>query len=544
MSGPLQAGGLWRAQEGALESGVPLLLAGGAWVTAWYVFGRPTAGRPLTPMELGALLGAAAALTGWATARQLYLLGRRRPWPALGWALLTCAMSLGTVVPLAKIHFQSVCSGELGGAVTLADLPGEGARAVCQVGGVEGNPYLRGALIAPAWSGDLSVGLGLWTAALAALGALGQRDRKLRPTAMPRKMSELLRLSPAAGGASSVLGVGPEGRVVACANPTLWGEPCGQLYSSKKVFLPGEWCVRCQQAFSPCTSELDLTVISLYTADLDVLNGLERLDTVSWDQGQPMPADPRLSGQERWVVLGRLRVPDVLSVAQVLSLVHDQIPAWIEGRPELTEAGKLAGQRMSRVAAWLLSGRIHHRLGFARPTRAARYGVGTQRLRDLVPDAGEGLTLQLDIGLLPLELRLAFRYRFLDESRPEVVQNSRLDVWVPVGPPPGTGAQGVWVARVEGEALRAWLATDRVQPDVRGVPSPIPYLPHTPGEPASSKSFDELDLVRRPLSTDDGEPVDIGAAGTSIAEWGWMEWEQIELLRQESLVLVARGGAS
>jgi hypothetical protein len=33
------------------------------------------------------------------------------------------------------------------------------------------------------------------------------------------------------------------------------------------------------------------------------------------------------------------------------------------------------------------------------------------------------------------------------------------------------------------------------------------------------------------------EPVKERAIGASMAEWDWLEWRQIELLRQEALVL-------
>ena len=43
--------------------------------------------------------------------------------------------------------------------------------------------------------------------------------------------------------------------------------------------------------------------------------------------------------------------------------------------------------------------------------------LGTTRLRDLITDSGEDLYLQLDIGLLPVEMRTAFKKTFLDERR-------------------------------------------------------------------------------------------------------------------------------
>lgn len=539
MSGALASAGLWRAGEGAFESVVPLSLSGAAWYGLWWALSQPSGGRPFSEVERFALFGAAAALSAWSTSRQAWLLGTRRPRAAVGWSLLTGALVLAVLLPLARGSFGSTCTGDLGGQLISAAGPDGQLVAACQVGGVPGSPYNRGALILASWSGTLDAGSAASALIMTVLASVALRDRRILPTTIPRKLGDHLRLAPAMGTASAIGKVGPEGRIVACGNPTLWGEPCGQIYPAEAPPEPGAWCLRCQQGFTAASTELELTIISLFSADLDVLNGLERLDTVSWDQGERQPADPRLSGQERWVVLGRIRVPDVLSVASVLALVHEQLPRWAEADPTTAEASRLARERMSRVAAWLLTGRLQHRLTYARPTRRARYGVGTTRLRDLVSDAGEALTLQLDLGLLPVEMRVGFRQTFIDTSRLTVQQNSRVDVWVPVGPQRDDGR---WVARVEGEALRAWLATDRVRPQAaRGVPEPVAYRPFGADAPASGGGL--LDLVRRPLPEDEGEPLDTPSGGASIAEWDWLEWEQIELLRRECLVLVQREAA-
>lgn len=543
--------GRWRAQEGAVESGVPALLAGAGWVLAFRLFTRPVAGRPLTELELVLLFGACALLTGWAMSRQVWLFGRRRPWTHVGWGVAGTALSLAVLVPLTRISWANRCTGELlGEVVSLATAPGAlgaagaaGATVACRVGGVPGNPYLPGTLVLPGWSGHPSLLLGGVLLAGAVLGALSFRDRRLRSTAVPRKLAEQLRYAPAQGAASSFEGSDLTGEVQACDNPTLWGEPCGQPYARDRVFERGEWCLRCQQVYTRCTRELELDIVTLFTGDLDVLNGLERLDTVSWSWGGLPASDARLSGQERWVRLGRMRFPDVLSVAQVLALVHARLGEL--GQDDRTrEAARLASARMSRVAAWLWFGRVGHRLTYARPTREVRYGLGSQRLRDLVPGLGEALTLQLDIGLLPVELRMGFQRRFLDPGRADVVQNSKLDVWVPVGPAdPREEDRGIWVARVEGEALRTWLGTERLAaPGARGVSSPLPYArsgeaPEGPPEPRPGS----LDLVRRALDLESGEPVKHGPPGASIAEWDWLEWEQIELLRRDCLVLVSEG---
>ena len=535
--------GRWRAREGALESGVPAILAGAAWVLAHRLLTRPSAGRPLTELELAQIFGACALLTGWAMSRQVWLYGKRRPWTHVGWGVGGTALSVAVLWPMARLSWAQRCTGELGGEVLPLALAG-GQALACRVGGVPGNPYLPGTLVLPGWSGQPGLLLGAVLLGGAVLGALAFRDRRLLATAVPRRLSEQLRYAPAAGPAASFEGTDGRGEVQACDNPTLWGEPCGQAYSRERVFERGEWCLRCQQAFVPCTRELELDIVSLFTGDLDVLNGLERLDTVSWPWGGMPSPDARLSGQERWVKLGRMRFPDVLSVAQVLALVHARLGEL--GQDDRTrEAARLAGERMSRVAAWLWLGRAAHRLTYARPTREVRYALGSQRLRDLVPGGGEALTLQLDIGLLPVELRMGFQRSFLDEGRPPVVQNSKLDVWVPVGPAAAKPEdRGIWVARVEGEALRTWLGTERLAaPGARGVSSPLPYARsgEAPEAPPDLRPG-SLDLVRRALSVETGEPVKHGPPGASIADWEWLEWEQIELLRRDCLVLVEAGG--
>jgi hypothetical protein len=44
-------------------------------------------------------------------------------------------------------------------------------------------------------------------------------------------------------------------------------------------------------------------------------------------------------------------------------------------------------------------------------------------------------------------------------------------------------------------------------------------------------------MVRYPLDSGGREPVAERAIGGSMSEWEWFEWRQIELLRQECMVL-------
>ena len=55
-------------------------------------------------------------------------------------------------------------------------------------------------------------------------------------------------------------------------------------------------------------------------------------------------------------------------------------------------------------------------------------------------------------------------------------QDSKLDIWVPIAPRLSSELAGLWVPRVEGEALRKWLATGRLQEEgKRGITIPVPY---------------------------------------------------------------------
>lgn len=526
---------MWRATEAFFESTVPIGVASTAW---WYIrqwLGAMTPGRPFTPLEQAAILGGGVALASWAISRQFFLIGYRNPRALIVAAWVGCGAILAGLPLLTDQRFIDQCTAVSGEVMLIPDFAGQDQR-VCRVGGVPENVYLPGALLRPAWTGPVHpIGWAL-LAGVAALAAIAFRDQRLKPTQIGQKVHSSLRLA-AARGPKSALGkpAVKSGAVQACANLTLWGEVCGQLYSAEKVFEAGEWCLRCQQRYTRAERTLELRVVSLFSGDVDVLNGLERLDTVSWRQGEPMPPDARLSGQERWVELGKVSFPDVISVAQALALLEPMLLAWSSSaQPEVQKAASLAVERASRVAAWVWVGPVAHRLTYARPTAPCLYAVGATRLRDLVGDAAEELTLQLDIGLFPLELRLGFRKVFADPNRAPEVQNSKLNLWIPVSPPSGVG--GKWVPRMEGQALRTWLATDRIRAEEKGGTTPLPYAPYqpefTPVEPAET-----LDFVRMAIA-ESGEPAPVPEVGVSISEWDWFEPEQIQLLRQQCLVMV------
>lgn len=558
--------GRWRGLEGAIEVTVPLVTTGFAWFVAYTLLTLPSPGRPLTPVEIWSTLGMCAGITGWTLSRQLFLARRRTPMSIVVSAALGALLLTWGVSSRVRGSFETQCTDQFEGRlVALSKIDRDDpfatgavidpkkdpeAQIACQVGGVADNPYLIGTVYRPSWDGRLGVPLLIWLAAVAGLSALGLRSLRARPTQISFKVFQLLRYAPAAG-AKSAMGAEKVklGKVVACNNATLWGETCGQLYAAEKTWYPGEWCVRCQQAFNKAPRRFTFKVVSLFTADVDVLNGIERIDTVGWPRGEPIAPDARLSGQERWVVLGSIDFPDVITIAQALSLIQDLLPKWADSKDvRVKVAAGVAVERASRIAGWIWRGALSHRLTYARPTTEVKLAIGPMRIRDLVEDGSEELWFQLDVGLLPLELRTGFKKTFVEEGRLPELQNNKVDLWMPVSNPKVAKTEAaLWVPRVEGDALRQWLSTDRLRDErIKGVSVPLPYLRYDPqnrGKPPDGHDkaphAGSLDFVRYPLGPGAMEPVRERAIGASLAEWDWLEWKQIELLRQEALVLEA-----
>ena len=605
---PLKSMGLWRGMELAYEGALPYAIAGIAFWQVRKLMISPAVGKPLTTLELVVMLGGVAALVAWAFSRQLWHIGRRKP---VSISVVGTGLGLASVFGMSASvmgGFTKACEKLNGQVIDVTSfISAEGSYSVCQVSGIPGNPYAPGAILRPMWSGDVPLGMWPFLALVCVATAVGIRDRRISPSRLVVRLYDLLGLAPAAGEKGVIGEKAKDGRVQACSNATFWGEICGQLYSADREFLPGEWCGRCNQTYHRADRELTFRVVTLFTDNIDVLNGLERTDTVSWDWGRPMDADARVSGVERWVLLGSVTVPDVISVAQLLSIVHERLGGW-KGKEERTQiAVKIAQERASRLYGWIWFGRQTRRLTYARPTTKCVMAIGTTRLRDIVTDSGEELYLQLDVGLLPLELRVAFVKSFIkrdeDEStRRAIVQNSKLDLWVPVAPRLPKAAAGLWVPRVEGDGLRTWLSTDRLRtPDqMDNVAVPLPYSPYEkpestepeqplfggdegveggeevtsvtspydapeasiaraeveeeePAQPARPRESrvlgipplpapGSLDFMRAPLNEDATDPVleQRNIAGLYISEWDWLEPEQIQLLRQECLVLRER----
>ncbi len=618
---PLQSMGFWRGFEGAIEIAVPMTVAGVVFFRIKGLMEQASMGRPLTTLEVFVLLGAMTAVVSWAVSRQMYLSGRRKP---VVIAVMSTIFSFGAIYGLVKLlasGFEASCTDVFEGVlVELSSVWKDQKGLACQVGQIAGNNYIPGALIRPAWDGQASGLLWVFMSVVATFASVAMRDVRVRPTKIVKKLYKLLEYAPASG-LDGVLGdKAKDGRVQACSNSTFWGEICGQLYSADKKFEPGEWCGRCNQTYTKADFELTFNIVTLFSDNIDLLNMLEKKDTLSWDVPGRIPADGRQSGVERWVVIGQVTVPDVLSVSQLLSITHARLDDWQSDNERTQSAIDLAKKRASKLYGWIWFGRQTKRLTYARPTNKVLMAVGTTRLRDLITDSGDELYLQLDIGLLPLEMRTAFYKTFLDEKRVPRYQNSKLDVWVPIAPRLSAELAGMWVPRVEGEALRKWLATGRLQEEgKRGITIPVPYTVYdVPEEEPVQQVIDQtvqqlveedvaperkvteqmdltdifdfgqeetpvieptvadlegplvdseepdqpvqeisvvnvepeiipdiyiepgtLDIIRVPYNRAQTEPdLNVKRIGASISEWEWLEPEQIQMMRQQVLVLV------
>ena len=570
---PLALMGRQRGFEGAIEITIPITLMSGVWYGAFTILSAPSPGRGLATVELFLLLAVCVAVTAWTISRQMYLARRRDPRRlavtstvvalALTWGISTQVMStfesscaeleaeVVAITPLASVNADDAF------AATLSP----DAERACRVGGVPGNAYLVGTLLRPAWNAQLSIPLVVWLVFIAVLTSLGVRMKRTRPTQLSAYVMNLLRFAPAVGSASAMATPAPKnGKVDACANATLWGETCGQIYAVEKEWYDGEWCYRCQQPFKKSSRRFTFRVVTLFTGDVDVLNALERFDAVGWDRGAPINPDARISGRERWVELLTMDFPDVLTIAQVLALVHEQL-GTLTGSEDVavSVAAKNAVARASKISGWIWFGNLAERLTYARPNERAILGIGPMRLRDLIEDASEELWLQLDIGLLPLEIRTGYKTIPVERTGRILRENNKRDLWIPVSNPnPGKEFAGLWVPRIEGDALRTWLSTERLRDDQeRGITQPLPYLRYggrlaeVPEDHDKAPAPGQLDMVRYPMVEEEivygetdppekeriAEPARQRDIGASMTEWDWLEWQQIELLRQQVLVL-------
>ena len=491
------------AQEALIERGVPVVLAGLATYASAGLLGSLSPAAPLSPLELSLALCAPSALAAWATARQRHLGGDRDPRKIALYgvgAAIAAALSLAQLAPSSA---ESACES-LGGAVEVVPLVGGQDRLICRVGAVEGSATLNGVTLRGRWAGELPLPYWALITLCGGVAAVGARDRRLRRTMLPITQAELLRHQPAAG-LSSALGtpVGAGG-VQACGNRTWWGTRCGQLYSAERRFAPGEWCVRCRLPYTP-SPILRLDVVAPASDDVVLLNGLERVDSTAWTPGTPMrPPDASVSGAARWVHLGSVELPSALPFSVALAILHQRLPSFLGQSPTHDEVIQRAIARASRVSAWLWTGEVSDRLHLATPTRNVSLVTGAVSLGEIASAHPDRLTVQLELGVLPLEIRAGYVHHLLPETRrrlaaeqglrgpedvpPTVRGNLRYVLWVPTTPdaPPAQGP-GVWIPRLEGAALRRWLEDLRLRPpgdDTKpaGATEPAPYVPFTRAE--------------------------------------------------------------
>ena len=503
---PLQSMGFWRGFEGAVEIAVPMTVACVVFFRIKSLMEQASMGRPLTTLEVFVLLGSMTAVVSWAVSRQMYLSGRRKPIVIAVMSTLFSFVAIYGLVKLLASGFEASCTDVYEGVlIELSSVWKNQTGLACQVGQIAGNNYIPGALVRPAWDGQSSGILWLFMSVVATFSSVAMRDVRVRPTKIVKKLYKLLEYAPASG-LNGVLGEkAKDGRVQACSNSTFWGEICGQIYSADKKFEPGEWCGRCNQTYTKADFELTFNIVTLFSDNIDLLNMLEKKDTLSWDVPGRIPADGRQSGVERWVVVGQVTVPDVISVSQLLSITHAQLDTWQSDNERVQSAINLAKKRASKLYGWIWFGRQTKRLTYARPTNKVLMAVGTTRLRDLITDSGDELYLQMDIGLLPLEMRTAFYKTFRDEKRIPRYQNSKLDIWVPIAPRLSAELAGMWVPRVEGEALRKWLATGRLQAEgKRGITIPVPYTVYE--QPEEEAIQDVIDQTVQQLIEEDVAP--------------------------------------
>ena len=181
---------------------------------------------------------------------------------------------------------------------------------------------------------------------------------------------------------------------------------------------------------------------------------------------------------ERWVVLNKLP-SDVLGI----STVSRCSSATCFSSDDERHKQPLIYQNNEHQSSWLdLVWTTDKTFITMRDQQQGNNG-GRDNKASLVTDSGDELYLQLDIGLLPIELRTAFFKTFLDDKRIPKHQNSKLDMWVPIAPRLSADLAGLWVPRIEGEALRKWLSTGRLQEEgKRGITIPCPYTVYEDGE--------------------------------------------------------------
>ena len=399
---------------GAIMAADAVVQLGLLWGTAALALGAvlvatlmPVPGVGLAPLEVAAVLALPTLAGAWAVGRTLHALGVRHPWIP---AILTCGIVLviGLAVPPATGARLDWRCDRLGG---LALEPDEGRDGrTCQVGGVPGNPYLPGREIRTAWDGRIPPVTLVVLLGVAAIASTRLAGRRLWSPRAQGALNLRLRRVPAAGprgvpgGLADFVSDRVDGPVVACGQFWPWGELCGQLYRADADVGPHTVCARCGQPVVPARP-LTLRVVAPRTVDLGMLDDLALENARWWTVGEAPPLDPGRSTQEAWVELGRLDLPDGLTVAQTLAFVFARLSDWGGAGAALGSACGLASRLGSTQQAWLWAGesRVVGRPGAG--AQAPLLVGGPMRLRDCLPGhVDAAITLELDLGVFPVEV--------------------------------------------------------------------------------------------------------------------------------------------
>jgi hypothetical protein len=206
----------------------------------------------------------------------------------------------------------------------------------------------------------------------------------------------------------------------------------------------------------------------------------------------------------------------------------------------------LARRQASRLAAWAWFAPEMPPLRHGIPTRDVLLASGTTRLRDLFVGKAGWKALQLDIGLLPVDLRLGLW------KPPEVLPgpassrvggqrfNNRQVFWVPTAAVALSNANGgAWVPRVEGAGMRAWLTLTSREAFFR----PAPY--YWEGSPWSQEvqvsqphDLDAIPLALVRFPPPEEEILTWSALlGCRLSEWDWLDKRHLELLRRQAVFM-------
>lgn len=551
----LERVGRQSALEAYLEGQVPVILAGAWWYWLSVLLSTPTASRSYSSLELTLLLSAGAGLAAWAASRVMYLFGGRRP---AVFALAGVVVAVTAVWVLDRRTddlYTEYCETTVRGALLppspLSVGPGVFV-STCVADASPDSPYLPGAILRRPWAGSSDLGLVtlLSILLLGATGGLAFRDRRIRRTRLGVLMIEAFAFGRGAG-LAAVRGEEGDGKqIIMCDNPTLWGELCGQLYWDDAIDADKP-CVRCGFNFHPGENVLVRT-IGLTSDRVDQLNILESNYSPHepWRQGSPARNPEHISlsarGVPRWENMGEFKLPRMITMAQALEILADRVSGG--------SAAGLTKARASRISAWVWflpgGGRWLPNLA-VQPGARYTLAAATERLGDVLDRHPGTPFLQLDIGLIPVQLRFGNRRRGAENL------NQNLIVWVPMRSPHERGERAVsWVPRVETAALRTWLSVvrrsgkeeDRLDVDV------MPYVwPDTRRAGRWRDGAGRWWELRSPSPEDPPEPLTfvrmgwdaegepqvsprLGLLGARLDEWEWLEREQIEQLREGVVV--------